>query len=376
MSAQETMNPGQVLGGRYRVLTAALPHDLGVGYKVYDADRDAQAVLLLLDPAFGSDEETVNRLTRLRHELLALDLPTLPPIEQIVVIDGRLALVRKRMVGRSLAYVERKLGRFSPRQAVETTLALCDTLAFAHEKGLVHGSLAPSSVWLQENGKVALTDTGLLPALPPVSEVRGQPLRRLGYCPPEQLEGRSVRPSADVYAIGALLYEMLTGQLPYPAGEAGASAPARQDRDPPALSEIAPNCPLPLAQIVHQALSSEPAHRYRNAGQMAHVLRAQMGLERARKAAFRPAVPTLPVSGAAAVRAEESSGVDWLLVGLLIAALFAVLGLIPLWHLVLERYTLPAPPVGTTLQGLGVLLTVLGRPAQYTMDAAFGGGRR
>ena len=67
---------------------------------------------------------------------------------------------------------------------------------------------------------------------------------------------------------------------------------------------------------------------------------------------------------------------DWLLVGLLIAALFAVLGLIPLWHLVLERYTLPAPPVGTTLQGLGVLLTVLGRPAQYTMDAAFDGGRR
>ena len=356
----------QVLGGRYRLVSPGVAQDLGTEYKAYDIHRDTLVVILVLDRAWGSDPETVARLRSNQQSLSAVDQPALVPLKGVVDIDGRLGLVREHVEGRSLADLLAQRDSLEIRQAVEITVGLSEALAPAHRAGLVHGGLSPHCVWLGDDGRVTITDTGLLSALAPPSATVGQPRGRLGYCPPEQISGGDLHPSSDVYALGALLYAMLAGHPPYLADEAEVLALEHLRYDPPSLQILVPECPLPLAQIVHRALAREPAARYRNAGQLAHILRAQLGLESALLPAVEPVpvispgpqatVPPSPLpatppstgAGEASYWAEEPSSVDWVLVGLLAVALIAVLGLIPLWRSVYERYALPAPPASVS----------------------------
>jgi len=372
---------GRVLEGRYRLVSPGVAQDLGAEYKAYDIHRDALVVILVLDRAWGSDPETVARLRSNQRRLSAVGQPALAPLEGVVDIDGRLGLVREHIEGRSLTdLLAQQMDSLGIRQAVEITVGLGEALAAAHRAGLVHGGLSPHCVWLGDDGRVAITDTGLLPALAPPSATVGQPRGRLGYCPPEQISGGDLHPSSDVYALGALLYAMLAGHPPYLADDAEVLALEHLRYDPPSLQILVPECPLPLAQIVHRALSREPAARYRNAGQLAHILRAQLGLVSAPlpaaepvpvispgpQATVPPSLPATPPStgaGEASYWAEEPSGADWVLVGLLVVALIAVLGLIPLWRSVYERYALPAPPASVSFlaaPGAGLLAGVDG----------------
>jgi serine/threonine protein kinase len=179
-----------------------------------------------------------------------------------------------------------------------------------------------------------------------------------------------------VYAIGCLLYEMLTGRPPFRAGDEMVLALQHLRQEPPSLQVLVPHAPPALAQIVHKALAKEPSARYRNAGQLAQILRSQLGFqppslqpEALPPPAFpvrqRLVVPPPPTPSPADVWSsremysfEDDEGgleypsdwsegqpgkVDWIMIGLVIAALIAVLGLIPLWRTVYQRYAAPPP---------------------------------
>jgi serine/threonine protein kinase len=222
-----------------------------------------------------------------------------------------------------------------------------------------------------DEGQVLVTDTGLFPALRPAPALSDQPWGRFPYISPEQAGGEGIHPAGDVYVLGLLLYEMLAGHLPFVADEELVLALQHLRREPVPLQTLNPQVPLPLAQIVHKALSKEPSARYRNAGQLAHILRAQAATalaplsllpEQAKPVPAPPApvrqrmyVPSPPrptysawegYEAGADYWVEASDGVDWILIVLGIAALLAVLGLIPLWRTVYQRYNVP-PPAST-----------------------------
>lgn len=367
---QIPLEVGAVLGNRYRLISEGTSQDLGAIYKAYDLQDGREVVLQVLSPDWRVDAQIANRLSEIQRTVSSLDSPALPPFEHIGLSDGRLYLVRIHQEGQTLADLLAQTGRLGIDAAVEIAIHLCEALAPAHRAGLVHGSLSPYSVLLAESGngserpsrQVILVDTGLMPALRPSSVAQGLPWGRFPYISPEQAAGGDIHPASDVYVIGSLLYEMLTGRPPFRAGDPGVLAIQHLRHEPPALVVLVPQAPPALAKMIHTSLAKEPAARYRNAGQLAHILRSQLKAQQPSKqpepstsyrapAQERLVVPPPPASSPAATwsshRIEEWSdeppSMDWLMVALLVAALIAVLGLIPLWRTVYQRYAAPEP---------------------------------
>jgi serine/threonine protein kinase len=371
---QEPLNPNEVLGGRFRIISEGVRRDVGVEFRAYDTRLDRLVAVLMVDRRFWAGAEILERLAEIRKRVAELNEPALLPIEHGGVIDGQLYLVRSRAEGLSLSHLLARTGPLETKAALEIAFRLCAAVAPAHRTGLVHGSVSPHSVFVADDGRVTVTDPGLFPALRPQRVQPGQPWGRFPYISPEQAAGLEVRPASDIYVIGSLIYEMLTGRPPFRSTDEHLLALQHLRSDPPSLQVLVPYVPLPVAQIVHKALAKEPAARYRNAGQLAYILRSQLGPAEASAPAPPPApgdgvpsplpfgptgrplvVPPPPLSAAyvswpeglqrrgpeAASKAEEGDGVDWLTIGLILGALLAVLGLIPLWRTVYRAYAVP-----------------------------------
>jgi hypothetical protein len=374
------------MGGRYRITSEGSAHDLGVVYQAYDVQYERLVEVLVLAQHLGGGAELPSQIVQANQAVADLQRPALIPFEYVGLVDEQVYLVRSRAPGHPLAELLARLGSLKVEVAIEIAVRLCEALAPLHRAGLVHGGLSPDSVLVrvadQNAGDfqgpsserrlgraVAVVDAGLLPALRPVPPPPGQPWGRFPYLSPEQAAGEEIHPASDVYVIGSLLYEMLAGRPPFRATDKTVLVLQHLRQDPPSLQILVPQVPLLLSQIVQKALAKEPSARYRNAGQLAHILRSQLALRlpeaatpHRTQAVGRMIVPPPPMAreGQAALRARpirevyspgseagewegESRDRDWLLIGLLIVALMAVLGLIPLWRTVYRRYTAPPP---------------------------------
>jgi hypothetical protein len=382
MSVQASMlGAGTVLDGRYHLRSEGVALDVGTLYEAYDL-QDQGAVDVVVVALRAQDQaEPLAELERAQQALDDLEAPALVPYEQVGLVEGQPYLVRRHLEAESLADRLSREGPLDAQGAVRVAIGLCEALAPVHRAGLAHGSLSPYSVWLAKRSQaddapgpaVLVTDVGLLPALRPLQSASGQPWGRSPYLTPEQVAGESVHPASDVYVIGSLFYAMLAGRPPFRSNEGAVLVLQHLRQEPPSLQVLVPEVSPPLAEIVQKALAKEPAARYRNAGQLAHVLRTQLRIPPFPRPSPLSAIITQPAARdqlvvAAPVRArrpavrpvvrnyefieeeewaEPREGMDWLLVILFVAAILAVLGLVPLWRAVYERYSappaLPAP---------------------------------
>jgi serine/threonine-protein kinase len=329
----------------------------------------------------------MERLTRSQKTVADLAQPELIPFEDIGLAHGHLYLVRSHVESQTLAGLLHHAGSLDSDATVEIAIHLCEALEVAHRAKLVHGGLSPHCVLVGDDGRILVTDTGVLPALRPISVPPGHPWGRFPYLSPEQAAGRDLRPASDVYTIGLLLYEMLSGWLPFCADNESCLAMEHLNQAPAPLLTLVPQAspclarivdkilamehlnqaPAPLqtlvpqvsprlARIVDKILTKEPAARYRDAGQVAHILHSQVARQTASQLASGAllVIPPPPAPRAAQgyqstevdIRSEEPAGTDWLMVSLIIAALVAVLGLIPVWRIVYRRYDADNLPYG------------------------------
>jgi serine/threonine protein kinase len=361
---------GAVLENRYRLISEGTSQDLGMIYQARDLQEGRVVVLQVLSPDWPADAETVRRVSESQRMVSSLASPGLVPFEHVGLSDGHLYLVRVHREGQTLADLLAQAGRLGIEAAVEIAIRLSEALAPAHRAGLVHGSLSPYSVLVTEASRgseppsrqVVLVDVGLMPALRPMSVAQGLPWGRVPYISPEQAAGREPHPASDVYIIGCLLYEMLAGRPPFRDGDPAVLAIRHLRHEPPSLQILVPQIPPALAEIIHTSLAKEPAARYRNASQFAHILRSQLRPQRPSQQpepstadrapeADHLVVPPPPASSPAPTWSshrietwsDEPTGADWLMIALLVAAVIAVLGLIPLWRTVYQRYAAPEP---------------------------------
>jgi eukaryotic-like serine/threonine-protein kinase len=298
--------------GRYRIEAKLGAGGMGEVFRALDVDLHRPVALKTLRPEIALDSANVERFFAearaanvIRHEHIVeyTDMHKAGP-------GGTSYVVMELLEGRTLTGAIRDRGRIAPERAVFIAAQVADALEAAHHAGIVHRDLKPDNVFLIRrmgtDDYVKVLDFGVARLRPGISGIGGVQATQTGmiigtpaYMSPEQCKGEKVMPTADIYALGVILFHMLTGQLPFDGATAPMMLVAHMLTEPPRVHALAPDVPAALSMLVNQALAKEPGERLQSMAAMRDAMLAAVGME-----AFGPALTAeIPVSRAGAAPA-------------------------------------------------------------------------
>ena len=283
VDATPTLNAGQRLGP-YEVLSLIGEGGMGEVYKARDTRLDRTVALKILPHSVAADPTRRIRFEREAKAIAALTHPHICTLYDVAEHDGSMFLVMEHLSGETLA--DRLLkGRLPLDEALTVATEIADALAAAHRHGIVHRDLKPGNVMLTKAG-TKLLDFGLAklkksgePAAPFASTqmasltAEGTIAGTLQYMAPEQLEGKEADPRSDIFAFGAVLYEMLTGRRAFQGDNQASIISAIMSSHPPAVSSLQPLTPPALDRLAGKCLAKDPEARWQNAADLADALR-------------------------------------------------------------------------------------------------------
>ena len=304
---------GKVINGRYTLRALIGEGGMATIYRAHDALLEREVAVKVLRPQFAADPGFAARFRKEALRAAALSHPNIVRIydygvEQPSSRRRRPApptqyIVMELVEGRDLAAVLRAEGRLAPERAVAIAADVASALDAAHQRGIVHRDVKPGNILLTEDGTVKVADFGIARALAEASTtLTGMTLGSVPYFSPEQSRGDEVTPTSDVYTLGIVLYEMLTGQRPFEGDTALGVALKRLSEDPPPPSVLDPALPRDLVTIVMHALDRDPDRRFPSALAFRNaLLDADLEPVRLAPAPARRTVPkTAPLAAAGA----------------------------------------------------------------------------
>jgi len=273
------IGPESVIAG-YRLVSLIGRGGMGVVYEAVQLTLDRPVALKLIDPAHADDEEFRARFVRESHVAAALEHPHVIPVYEARE-DGGLLFIAMRLVrGPSLAALLRSEAPLAPPRAVQLVAEVAGALGVAHARGLVHRDVKPANVLLHGRDHAYLTDFGITREIGSDALTGiGERLGTVAYMAPEQCRGEPVGPGADIYSLGCVLYETLTGVVPYPAASDAAVIAAHLHDPPPRASLRWPAAPASLDEVIIRALDKDADARFASAAQFAGAAAQAIGLE-------------------------------------------------------------------------------------------------
>jgi eukaryotic-like serine/threonine-protein kinase len=262
------------LGGRYRVGTLLAAGGMGTVWAAEDLVLGRPVAVKLLGESLAGAGWAAERLRREARSAARLVHPNIARVLDLGEQDGRPYLVMELLEGESLAARLARTGPLAPADAVGVAAAVADALEAAHRAGVVHRDVKPGNVFLTAGGEVKVLDFGIASAAGEAALTTGDLFGTAAYLAPERALGHQATPAADVYALGVLLYELLSGRLPFQDESDVALAMAHVNAKPPPLSQAAPWVPPALAAAADRALAKDPADRPLSAATFARLLRS------------------------------------------------------------------------------------------------------
>jgi serine/threonine-protein kinase len=253
---------------------------MGIVYRAYDLRLKRTVALKLVTPELALDERFRERFARETELAISLEHPNVVPIHDAGEVDGRLYLAMRLVAGTDLRQLLRAEGALEPSRALAICGQVASALDAAHAKALVHRDVKPSNVLLDESEHVYLADFGLTrrPEEQSTQAGEGRSIGTPAYLAPEQIEGQPVDGRADVYSLGCLLYECLTGEPPFAGDSPLAVAWAHLDEEPPSASERNPDLPDAIDAVIRKALAKSPDDRYPTCDALIADAEAALGL--------------------------------------------------------------------------------------------------
>ena len=289
---------GSTLGGRYRLLELLGQGGMATIYRARDAQLERDVAVKLLRPEFGQDPDFLARFRDEARAAASLSHPNIVPVFDFGEDPSGPYIVMELVEGQDLAAVLRENGFLAPRQAAHIAADVARALQVAHYRGIVHRDVKPSNILVGRDGRVHVADFGIARAMTEAQvTLPGTTMGSVHYFSPEQARGETATAASDIYSLGIVLFEMLTGQRPFSGDGAAAVAMARLTTTPPRPSALRPSVPPELDQIVTRAMAFEPTDRYASAAAMASALEGFLGAEKPAAAAGAA------VAGAAVVAA-------------------------------------------------------------------------
>ncbi|NLC30237.1 MAG: serine/threonine protein kinase [Chloroflexi bacterium] len=268
------MDMPSLLNDRYQLQDTLGTGGMAVVYKAKDLMLERHVAVKVLREDFSKDPAFRERFRQEARAAANLSHPNIVTVHDFGLDQGHLFIVMEYMPGTDLKTLTKQKERFSVSEALELMIQACGGVGYAHRAGLVHCDVKPHNMLVTPEGRLKVTDFGIARALSTISPdersdvVWGSP----HYFSPEQASGRPPSPSSDVYSLGIILYEMITGRLPFIASDSAELARMHREDKPVAPRYYNNSIPSALEEIILKVLSKEPSSRYRTADQMGRLL--------------------------------------------------------------------------------------------------------
>jgi serine/threonine protein kinase len=284
---------------RFRIDQELGSGSAGTAYLGTDVESGDKVAIKLLSTAMSNDETMQKRFLREMQVMSKLAHPGIVKLYECGLHDDKFYYVMEWIDFGTLKTILMARTSIPWREATEVALQIAEGLAHAHENGVVHRDLKPANVFISTDGRVLLGDFGLAKDASAASlTADGLTVGTCQYMSPEQIQGRrDISGAADLYALGCLIYEMITGQLPYVSLNVVELLQMHIGAPPPDLKKVAPRCPQELATLVQQLMAKAPADRPASAREVADQLRGILQEDTAGRAPA-PAGKETPVAPA------------------------------------------------------------------------------
>jgi serine/threonine-protein kinase len=294
---------------KYQILSKLGSGGMGSVFRARDAILERDVALKLLAPTLANDDSFVERFRLEARSLARLDHPHIVRVYDADWDNNRLFLVMEYVDGGSLAELIKQEKALRPALTVKLLQQTASGLDYAHQRGLIHRDIKPANILLDSQGNAKLTDFGLVKDSNTTLTADGTRLGTPAYMAPEQIQGEEVTPALDIYALGVVTYEMLTGRTPF-QGNMSAIFEGHLLRQIPTISQINPDIHPDAHVVLAKALAKNPADRYPSASSFVQALGEALHLEEKPASVVTPAVTViqtnLPASGG--VRPSQPGG--------------------------------------------------------------------
>jgi len=269
----------QIFNDRYRVISKLGAGGMAEVFKAIDTVLDRAVAIKVLHRHFAEDEDFVSRFRREAQAAASLNHPNIVSIYDWGSQNGTYFIVMELLEGKSLKQHIMESGVIPPAEAMDIAKKVLSALSFAHRHDIVHRDIKPHNMVLTSEGEVKVTDFGIARAGASTMTQTGTILGTAHYLSPEQARGQEVGVTSDIYSMGVVLYEMLTGRVPFD-GENPVSIALKHVHEAPVRpTELNPAIPTPLQTIMLKAMAKNPENRYQSASEMKNdVMRLMEGM--------------------------------------------------------------------------------------------------